>query len=130
MGGRECVYVCGCESYWHYVICSFKGKFTVDKVVPQPTGEATKVKVKVRVNINGLFSVSSATLTEKIEAAEEPMEVDKATNGPTGEQDATKVSEGATDGETQQQQQQGESKDEQKSNEHSEEKEKTTEVSS
>lgn len=102
------------------------GKFTVDKVVPQPTGEATKVKVKVRVNINGLFSVSSATLTEKIEAAEEPMEVDKATNGPTGEQDATKGSEGATDGETQQQQQ-GESKDEQKSNEQSEEKEKTTE---
>lgn len=119
---------------FHQCYFFFKGKFTVDKVVPQPTGEATKVKVKVRVNINGLFSVSSASLTEKIEAAEEPMEVDKATNGPTGEQDATKGSEGGTDGETQQQQQQpqqqGESKNEQKSNERSEEKEKTNEVSS
>lgn len=58
------------------------GKFTVDKVVPQPTGEASKVKVKVRININGIFSVSFASMTEKIEKAEEPMEVDSTINGP------------------------------------------------
>lgn len=66
----------------------FLGKFTVDKVVPQPTGEATKVKVKVRININGLFSVSSASMTEKIEKTEEPMEVDNTVNGPAAETDA------------------------------------------
>lgn len=64
------------------------GKFTVDKVVPQPTGEATKVKVKVRININGLFSVSNASMTEKIEKTEEPMEVDNTVNGPASEADA------------------------------------------
>jgi len=41
------------------------------------------VKVKVRVNINGLFNVSGATITEKVEtppAAEEqePMDVDNS----------------------------------------------------
>ena len=49
--------------------------------MPQANGDSSKVKVKVRVNINGLFNVSGATVTEKVEnppAAEEqePMEVD------------------------------------------------------
>ena len=53
----------------------------MDGVVPQANGESSKVKVKVRVNINGLFNVSGATITEKIEnppAADEqePMDVD------------------------------------------------------
>lgn len=55
------------------------GSFCVDNVVPQASGESTKVKVKVRVNIHGLFSVSTATMTEKIENSPEetePMEVD------------------------------------------------------
>lgn len=74
------------------------GKFTVDKVVPQPTGEAAKVKVKVRVNINGLFSVSSASMTEKIDKTEEPMEVDNTSNGPATEaaDAATKTTEEVT----------------------------------
>jgi len=51
--------------------------------VPQANGDSSKVKVKVRVNINGLFNVSGATTTEKVEnppAAEdqEPMDVDNA----------------------------------------------------
>ena len=53
-------------------------------MVPGSTGESSKVKVKVRVNIHGMFNVSSATMIEKMEnAGAEPMEVDK--NGGGGE---------------------------------------------
>uniref|UniRef100_A0A8C5AY92 Heat shock protein 4a n=1 Tax=Gadus morhua TaxID=8049 RepID=A0A8C5AY92_GADMO len=38
------------------------GHFVVQKVVPQASGECSKVKVKVRVNVHGVFSVSSASL--------------------------------------------------------------------
>lgn len=63
------------------------GSFHVDKVVPTPEGEAAKVKVKLRVNINGIFTVSSASLMEKVEDTSQPMEVesnkdDKVSNGP------------------------------------------------
>lgn len=52
-------------------------------VVPQANGESSKVKVKVRVNISGLFNVSGATITEKVENApsadeQEPMDVDNS----------------------------------------------------
>uniref|UniRef100_A0A669D7P3 Heat shock protein 4b n=1 Tax=Oreochromis niloticus TaxID=8128 RepID=A0A669D7P3_ORENI len=49
-------------------------------VVPQASGESSKVKVKVRVNIHGIFSVSSASLVEvqKSDEAEEPMETEQA----------------------------------------------------
>lgn len=54
------------------------GQFNIQKVVPQPSGESAKVKVKVRVNVHGVFSVSSASLVEVIKAVEgeEPMEMD------------------------------------------------------
>lgn len=57
------------------------GQFTVSKVVPTRDGESSKVKVKVKLNIHGVFGVGSATLVEKKEATgeeenEEPMEVD------------------------------------------------------
>ncbi|CAM4672409.1 unnamed protein product [Leuciscus chuanchicus] len=54
------------------------GQFNVQKVVPQPSGESSKVKVKVRVNVHGVFSVSSASLVEVLKTAEgeEPMETD------------------------------------------------------
>ncbi|KAK5864935.1 hypothetical protein PBY51_016135 [Eleginops maclovinus] len=56
------------------------GKFLIQKVVPQASGESSKVKVKVRVNIHGIFSVSSASLVEvqKCEEGEEPMETEQA----------------------------------------------------
>lgn len=49
-------------------------------MVPQASGESAKVKVKVRVNIHGLFSVSGASLVEVVKTAEgeEPMETDQA----------------------------------------------------
>lgn len=51
----------------------------IQNVVPQATGESAKVKVKVRVNIHGVFSVSSASLVEVVKAVEgeEPMETDQ-----------------------------------------------------
>jgi heat shock 70kDa protein 4 len=64
--------------------------------VPQSNGESSKIKVKVRVNINGIFSVSSATMTEKIEnTAEEaePMDVD-------GEKEKKVVENGKEEGKT------------------------------
>lgn len=59
---------------------SFTGQFLIQKVVPQASGESSKIKVKVRVNIHGIFSVSSASLVEvqKSDEAEEPMETEQA----------------------------------------------------
>lgn len=55
------------------------GHFHIQNVVPQADGSSSKVKVKVRVNIHGVFSVSSASLVEirKSEETEEPMETDQ-----------------------------------------------------
>uniref|UniRef100_A0A7N8XAJ4 Heat shock protein 4a n=1 Tax=Mastacembelus armatus TaxID=205130 RepID=A0A7N8XAJ4_9TELE len=55
------------------------GQFLIQNVVPQASGESAKVKVKVRVNIHGVFSVSSASLVEVIKTpeGEEPMETDQ-----------------------------------------------------
>ncbi|KAK2826920.1 hypothetical protein Q7C36_017846 [Tachysurus vachellii] len=57
------------------------GQFTIQKVLPQASGECSKVKVKVRVNVHGVFSVSSASLVEVLKTTEgdEPMETDIAT---------------------------------------------------
>ncbi|XP_059821088.1 heat shock 70 kDa protein 4L-like isoform X1 [Hypanus sabinus] len=41
------------------------GRFSIQNVTPQNDGENSKVKVKVRVNIHGIFNVSSASLIEK-----------------------------------------------------------------
>uniref|UniRef100_A0A674HBT6 Heat shock 70 kDa protein 4 n=1 Tax=Taeniopygia guttata TaxID=59729 RepID=A0A674HBT6_TAEGU len=53
--------------------------FLVQKVTPQTDGSSSKVKVKVRINIHGIFSVSSASLVEvhKFDENEEPMETDQ-----------------------------------------------------
>ncbi|XP_001366416.1 heat shock 70 kDa protein 4 [Monodelphis domestica] len=54
-------------------------QFLVQKVTPQTDGSSSKVKVKVRVNVHGIFSVSSASLVEvhKSDESEEPMETDQ-----------------------------------------------------
>uniref|UniRef100_A0A8C7PFT6 Heat shock protein 4a n=1 Tax=Oncorhynchus mykiss TaxID=8022 RepID=A0A8C7PFT6_ONCMY len=64
------------------------GQFVVQKVVPQANGESSKVKVKVRVNVHGVFSVSSASLVEVLKPTEgeEPMETDL-----TGKEDESKM---------------------------------------
>ena len=49
----------------------FIAKYVVKDVKPTSKGESQKVKVKVRVNLHGMFSVSGAQLTEKREATEQ-----------------------------------------------------------
>lgn len=67
------------------------GCFNIQKVTPAANGESAKVKVKVRVNSHGIFSVMSATQTEQLEddgKEEENMDVDtekKADAPPTAE---------------------------------------------
>lgn len=55
------------------------GQFLIQNVVAQASGECAKVKVKVRVNVHGIFSVSSASSVEtvKISEGEEPMETEQ-----------------------------------------------------
>ncbi|XP_072524352.1 heat shock 70 kDa protein 4b [Salminus brasiliensis] len=64
------------------------GQYMIQKVVPQATGESSKVKVKVRINIHGIFSVSSASLVEvqKSEEGEEAMDTEQ-TSTPNTEKD-------------------------------------------
>ena len=51
----------------------------MDKVYPLPSGESSKVKVKVRVNLHGIFYVSSAMIIERVEKeVEVPKEEAKA----------------------------------------------------
>jgi len=52
---------------------SYIGQFTVRDVKPTADGASQKVKVKARVNLHGIFSISSATLLEKSEVQEEPL---------------------------------------------------------
>lgn len=52
------------------------GSFNIDKVVPQASGEKSKLKIKLRVNIHGILSVVSATMVEKVEGGEETEEMD------------------------------------------------------
>ncbi|XP_073335473.1 heat shock 70 kDa protein 4a isoform X2 [Pagrus major] len=55
------------------------GQFLIQNVVPQASGESAKVKVKVRVNVHGVFSVSGASLIEVVKTVEgeEPMDTDQ-----------------------------------------------------
>ncbi|XP_059377252.1 heat shock 70 kDa protein 4-like [Carassius carassius] len=57
------------------------GQYVIQKVIPQASGESSKVKVKVRVNLHGIFSVSSASLVEvqKSEEEEESMDTEQST---------------------------------------------------
>merc|ERR1712062_12350 len=54
------------------------GNFEVGEVYPMGDGSNQKVKVKVRINLNGIFGVNSANFVEKQEIEEEvPMEVEE-----------------------------------------------------
>ncbi|XP_014805419.1 PREDICTED: heat shock 70 kDa protein 4L isoform X2 [Calidris pugnax] len=59
------------------------GRFTIQNVGPQHDGDNSKVKVKVRVNIHGLFSVASASVIEKQniegEQNDTPMDTESST---------------------------------------------------
>lgn len=60
------------------------GQFAINDVKPDAAGQNQKVKVKARINLDGIFSVVNATLSEKLDlgeqeeeeaAAAEPMDV-------------------------------------------------------
>ena len=63
----------------------------MDKVQPQPNGENSKVKVKLRINVHGIFSVSSASMVEKVQEVdarkEEPMDTENDASVSTKEED-------------------------------------------
>ncbi|KAL8222416.1 UNVERIFIED_CONTAM: Heat shock 105kDa 110kDa protein 1, partial [Gekko kuhli] len=46
------------------------GKYVIQNVAAQDNGEKTKVKVKVRINTHGIFSVSTASMVEQVKAEE------------------------------------------------------------
>ncbi|XP_066872897.1 heat shock protein 105 kDa isoform X2 [Kogia breviceps] len=46
------------------------GRFVVQNVLAQKDGEKSRVKVKVRVNTHGIFTISTASMVEKIPAEE------------------------------------------------------------
>ncbi|XP_075889001.1 heat shock 70 kDa protein 4-like [Nelusetta ayraudi] len=98
------------------------GKYLIQKVVPQASGESSKVKVKVRVNIHGIFSVSSASLVEvqKSDETEEPMETEQAND----KEEQPKMQ---TDQDEQQSQGDGQNETEESTPEENEEMQNTTE---
>ncbi|XP_070553175.1 heat shock 70 kDa protein 4-like [Ptychodera flava] len=53
------------------------GRFTINKVTPNPQGESSKVKVKIRVNIHGVLTLPSASMVEKL-----PEQPEGEVNGP------------------------------------------------
>ncbi|XP_011304595.1 97 kDa heat shock protein isoform X2 [Fopius arisanus] len=50
------------------------GIWQVKNIKPTPEGEPSKVKIKVRLNLNGIFTVTSAVLVEKRELTEQEIE--------------------------------------------------------
>ena len=57
------------------------GTFEIGDVRPLPDGGNQKIKVKVRINLHGIFGVNSANFVEKEEIEEEvPMEVEEPKN--------------------------------------------------
>lgn len=60
----------------------FKGEWKVNDVKPSTSGEAQEVKVKVRINQNGVILISSAQMIEKKDVQDE---------GGSGEHDPSPV---------------------------------------
>ncbi|XP_048197514.1 heat shock protein 105 kDa isoform X2 [Perognathus longimembris pacificus] len=59
------------------------GRFIVQNVSAQKDGEKSKVKVKVRVNTHGIFTISTASMVEKVPAEDsEVSSVDADMEGP------------------------------------------------
>ncbi|WAQ98137.1 HSP97-like protein [Mya arenaria] len=96
----------------------FIGKFNITNVQPQANGDSSKVKVKVRINNNGMFTVQSASMVEKIEETQEEqgpesMETDagKENNDSNSEAVKTEASMDTEQGPTPDAEQKADSKD-------------------
>jgi hypothetical protein len=55
----------------YFVFPPYLGQFIVKDVKPSQEGESVKVKVKVRMNIHGILTISSASLVLKQDASEQ-----------------------------------------------------------
>lgn len=55
---------------------SFAGCFSINNIVPSQEGGSSKIKIKMRMDVHGIFNVCGAQLVEKIpsEPESEPME--------------------------------------------------------
>merc|ERR1712032_1409245 len=74
------------------------GNFEVGEVRPTAEGGNQKVKVKVRINPNGIFGVASASLVEKHEVEEEvPVEMEVDEKKEDGEKKEEAAKEGGED---------------------------------
>merc|ERR1719219_2109479 len=75
------------------------GLFEIGDVTPTPEGGSQKVKVKVRVNPNGIFGMSSASLVEKHEVEEEvPEEMETDEKKEDGESKPEEMKEAQPEG--------------------------------
>ena len=48
------------------------GQYTIEQIQPQPDGSPSKIKVKVRLNRNGIFDITHAVLLENIDEPASP----------------------------------------------------------
>ncbi|KAG8201418.1 hypothetical protein JTE90_024291 [Oedothorax gibbosus] len=62
------------------------GTFTVMNVTPNPEGDSTTVKVKARINIHGIFVLSSACMIEKLPLTANDSETAETTETPPDNQ--------------------------------------------
>ena len=53
------------------------GQYTIEQIQPQADGTPSKIKVKVRLNRNGIFDVTQASLIETIEEPNAPAGVEE-----------------------------------------------------
>ena len=91
-----------CQAVFCSPVCSLVGRFKIKDVKPTEAGESSKVKVKVRMNIHGVFKVKSATMVEKCPpepeqpdtAPPESMDTEPATPQPNTEAKAKEESDG------------------------------------
>ena len=72
-----------------YLCTNFKlGKFAVKNVVPTAEGDSSKVKLRAKLDIHGIFKLTKAELYEKVPPEPEPepekMETDPASNKAEG----------------------------------------------
>lgn len=71
------------------------GRFTVNGVKPSASGDKSKVKVKVRVNLHGVFDFNHASLIESVKESEEPMETEQSAAGAGEQSEASESTEQA-----------------------------------
>lgn len=83
----------------HYQIIQFKwtqGHWSVKNIKPTSTGESQEVRIKLRINDNGLILVTSANIVEKkaIKEPETPPTAENAVPNPENgsNMDTTEVS--------------------------------------